>query len=499
MTEGYLIYKDINVILGPVFYLIYVVFMKVFGVNYFAGDIYGGVQCGITAVLMYLLTRKLNKSNNQMITLTMILVSFYFSLATLYVNYNATLLHLIMLALLLEFQMLQSEEKWYHHFLIGIILGIGFFTKQTVGGIALISMVVFPIIHDWWMLKKNPMEKVLLRIAGAITVMIIACGIMVWRGNFIEYLNLCFGGIFEFGQKNTAMMRSILYPSLMLGILIGTFAILPKLSNKDEVLAVIVYEIACLAYIIPIGNSYHFSMAMFLIWLLTIPLIETIYQDNHQSIVNLALVILMISQIFFMYAGSKNSTFEETIVGTATYMANVYSQFVIGVSLCAWAWALVKNRPVFLKTIYVFCSIFSIFVFLFFYRCGVLENPDFKGFPIYANHGFYESDLEDIKNVVEYVKQKESEGYHTLLVSANVAKYTTAMNRNQRQYDLCFSGNMGYQGTQKVLDEIQTMHHTLILKEKATFWQEPQVVMDYIENHLKIYEELDNLIVYIKE
>jgi hypothetical protein len=43
------------------------------------------------------------------------------------------------------------------------------------------------------------------------------------------------------------------------------------------------------------------------------------------------------------------------------------------------------------------------------------------------------------------------------------------------------------------------MHHTLILKEKATFWQEPQVVMDYIENHLKIYEELDNLIVYIKE
>ena len=43
------------------------------------------------------------------------------------------------------------------------------------------------------------------------------------------------------------------------------------------------------------------------------------------------------------------------------------------------------------------------------------------------------------------------------------------------------------------------MHHTLILKEKNTFWQDPQIIMDYVENELQKYDELENVVVYLKE
>ncbi len=499
MTEGYLIYRDLNVILGPVFYWIFVLLMKVFGVNYFAGDIYAGLQCGTTAVLTYWLALKLNRKNNPLITLTMLLSSFFYVWLSLCANYNIMVLHFIMMVLLIEIEIIRGKDKWQYHFLIGVLIALAFFTKQTVGGIAVLCMVAFPLIHDLWIKKENPFSKIVIRLLGSFIVLLVICGHMYVKGNLINYLDLCFGSILEFGEKNGAVMPVLGFPSLMLGLFICSISMIPSMEYKSEFLAIAVYEMACLTFAIPIGNAYHFCMALYLIWFMVIPLLEIMEEKDNKQIANLLVVIMMVCQMFFIY-NQPDATISGTgEVSKASASAVLYYQIAMKTLLCAWGWALVKERPIFLKTTYIFCGVFSIAVFVFTYYGGVQENSSSEGFPIYANHGFYESELKEIRKVVEYIEEKEAEGFHVLLISAEAAKYTTAMNRNQNKYDLFLSGNLGYNGTQRALEEMKQMHNTLFIKAKGVFWQEPHLIMDYVTENLPLYDELDDFNVYIKD
>ena len=73
------------------------------------------------------------------------------------------------------------------------------------------------------------------------------------------------------------------------------------------------------------------------------------------------------------------------------------------------------------------------------------------------------------------------------------------MNRNNNKYDLLFNGNLGYNGKNKILEEIKGFKNTLLLKNKEDFWQEPKEIKDYVLENYELIDEIENLNVYYKK
>lgn len=499
MTEGFMIYRDFNALVGPVFFHVYSLFMRIFGINYITSDIYGSAQCGIIAVLTYLLTTQINKTRDPLITLTMFLVSFHSIWEFRQTSYNNLVLETIMLVMMIDVGLSQKKlsSPWWH-VLIGVILGIGFYTKQTVAGIAILGMLAVPMIDGIWIHKHNPMKEIVPRLCGLMSVIILGMIVMLIRGNFVNYIDLCFGGILEFGQKNTTMGKLRVYSILMLGILLSGVLIIKELKQKEELIPITVYALASCAFLLPIANTYHIHMALFLTWFLVIEIVMILQEHQKKELGNLFLTILVVTQMVSLYAKSGSMTASDMVTSGIDESYMLVLQIMIKVMLCAWGWALVKERPHFLKSAFLVCILVPNVFYLYNFTVTVKENPVPEGLEIYAHHGFNQKDLEEIKQVVSYMQDKESQGFKTLMVAAEASKYTTAMNRNQNQFDLFNQGNLGYHGTEKALNEIKEMHHTLILKSKSYFWQTPAEVLSYIET-LPLYEELEEFEVYIKD
>ena len=53
VANGDIMYKDINIIVGPIFYLMGGMALKIFGTNYFTFEIFGGILYGIFSAIAY--------------------------------------------------------------------------------------------------------------------------------------------------------------------------------------------------------------------------------------------------------------------------------------------------------------------------------------------------------------------------------------------------------------------------------------------------------------
>ena len=67
------------------------------------------------------------------------------------------------------------------------------------------------------------------------------------------------------------------------------------------------------------------------------------------------------------------------------------------------------------------------------------------------------------------------------------------LNKNNGIFDLAFLGNLGIEGENKLINEIEQLDNTLILiqkDEEKVFWQESKKVREYI---LKKYEKIGEI------
>lgn len=446
VANGDIMYKDINIIVGPIFYLMGGMVLRIFGTNYFTFEIFGGVLYGIFSVIAYDTMKKINTKNYKIVDNIMIMILFYFTRVLPLANYNTLCLFFIILAMNLELKKAKATKVDLINIFIGITLGLAFYTKQTVAGMAVIATGLIWLITA--IREKNiNLKEVVEKALGFLGVLAVGIIIMLKVGNFYEYLNYCFGGILEFGSNNVALPQVNLYCLIILAITFASIFII-KFAKKDkEFLIITLYAIAALTFVIPLGNDYHKNLATFVACYLVIKIFILLLDDNKNDLLRLLATIFVVSLLMSVnsvkiFDSSKISEAASEIESVGGY--EIYTIFLNSMIILVLGYSIIKERPIFFKTTATLLGIITIIFYSYCYANNISKKIIPNGLEIYDRYGIEEKELEKIEKIYQYIMQKEKEGYEVIGVSWDASKYMAALNKNNKEYDLLFKGNLGY-------------------------------------------------------
>ena len=153
-----------------------------------------------------------------------------------------------------------------------------------------------------------------------------------------------------------------------------------------------------------------------------------------------------------------------------------------------------------MKNFSIGCAILAIFVGCSIYFDNIKANEYLtENLSIYANFGVSEEVMNYINDVIEYILEKESQGYSVYVVSADASYYMAALGRNQYKYDLNLYGSLGYNGEEVLINETKNLKNALILKDENLMHQEPIKFDNFIKETYTVVDKIGSLIVYSTE
>lgn len=494
VANGDLMYTEINIITGPLFYLVGGAVFKIFGSNFIVNDIFSGISYGILAVLFYNIAKDVSDVRNKYIDIFILFFLLAYAPIIELVNYNVFCLFFIMLAMLMELKK-EKVRKNKYDFYTGIFLACAFLSKQTVGGIAVIASGLISLIYKMAIEKKNPLKEILLKASGFLAVFLSAIVIMIVQGNFLDYINLCFGSILEFGGNNISVRAGNPYFVIMLAIFI-TGLMVWNINKKDKELFIInLYAIANLFFVIPIANSYHIYIGLFMSSFILIKILNIFQKHEKKDIIKLIVVIFIVALRVSPYFDVTSSEANETEITIIDIMYNLFNILL----LCTIGYGVIEEKYKFIKvSFYTLCAIWCVGL-MWNYSYEIKNEILPKGLEIYANHAFENDELIRIKNVIDYIEEKESENYRVMVVSCDASLYMAPMNRNNNEFDLFFYGNLGYKGVEKTIEKMKKWKNTIILRNEERFWQEPKELDEYLVQNCISLGKIEDLEIYYQK
>lgn len=220
ISTGLIPYKDFNMVITPLFPFLGAIFISIFGRNIISYYIFNSIIC--TSIFYYI--KKFIPKSYYIIYGILL----FFSLP----NYN-------LFCLLLLYILMDLEDKTNNEILIGIIIGLIFLTKQTIG-ICLFIPTIF----------QKDIKKILKRILGFIIPNIFLILYLLYNNALYDFIDYVFLGIGNFAEKNINSYIScliILFTTI-------TYIIYKYLKTKDiKLLYLLCFQ--CVAF--PIIDPYH--------------------------------------------------------------------------------------------------------------------------------------------------------------------------------------------------------------------------------------------------
>lgn len=241
IAQGEIPYVDFNIIAGPLYSFVMSLGLKIWD-NYLMFMIEQALLCTLFFALCF-------KYVGRRGWLLLPLMAFPF-FKTFIGTYN-------FMAMLLLLYLFYLEDSNKNDIYIGVLLGLLIFTKQTIGGVVLILNLLF--LRD--------KGRILKRILGVSLVSILFLIYFLWTGSFLEFIDLCFLGLFDFGNNNGNYIN--IY--VVLSIIIILYIINYYFKNKDIKCS---YVIGSFFFAFPIFDYYHFNMFFTIVALFFIKKIE---------------------------------------------------------------------------------------------------------------------------------------------------------------------------------------------------------------------------------
>lgn len=446
MFNGYKIYKELNVIVTPLFFYISQIFFYVFGANLLSFRLYNVFISSLFFILIYLIFKALKIVKRRAVLYTLIFILFFDTMIAAGANYNIIAVIFVLIALLL---IIRKKEN---NILFGVLLFATFLTKQNIYVLFAVGIFFYKMLSQSNMKKKlEDLAKIYLVSIAGICVFLIY---MYLDGNLYNFYNYCFGGISEFGIKNLYIDISdsrFLYISLI-SILVTFFIIHNRKVNQNlnkEIIknskVLLCFGVPLTLISFPIVNYYHATLGS------TIILIELFYIIENALIKNLVVerkkerifyLVVIVIYILYLFYG---------------ILTNLYE---------------IKNNKI------------------------ILDN---KG----AFYGtiIQKEDYEDIKIICNYIKEKEKQNINVKILSYKANLYMVKLNKNNGILDLAFAGNLGKDGENGLIAEIQNLKNTLILIQTSEeiFWQESKNAREYVINNYDKIGEIQEYSIYYKK
>ena len=277
LSMGEIPYNDFNMVIplfSPFIYLIGLLINKSIIVFYLE-------QSFFLLILFYLLERFLDKK--VYLFLMILCIAWPISMTTIiFPGYNFICFLLLILLVL-------CEEKKYSDYIIGLILGLIFCTKQTIGIALFIPSLVF-IFRNYMRFFK--------RVFGFLIPTSIMFGYLVITNSLYNFIDLCFLGLFSFGNNNHnfSIFNIVL---LLLGILYILYKIW---SDKKNIINY--YFLLFVVIALPIIDYYH--IALFLLGPIFLIIKNIKIEEKYYKVIYSLLVIFFILDGFMVFLFLNN-------------------------------------------------------------------------------------------------------------------------------------------------------------------------------------------------
>lgn len=443
MSQGYEIYKNLNVIITPLFFYIGNIIFNIFGANMLVYNVYHGPLLYIlTFFIVYKIFKKLKiQKINAMLYTTIIAIVISFIACEGAYNILA-----IMFILLGIYNLLKEKDTVSNGILQGFITFLIFMTKQNMGCYYLLgSIAVFLVIKKD---KKTIIKNIFVQIVTFWTLLLVYALYLQANGNLYNFINYAFLGIGEFSKENFEIEEGSLIfniATIILSITMISLTYIKKIKFDDErkknirILGIMSICNILIAY--PLINSAHtvIGNVIFMIliaYILNLLLFkELLTGPKVNKIRNIVLIII----ITFMFVINTINT----INYINTINANEYY--------------FEKDSP--------------------YYGAIVKEET-----------------LRDIKEVCKYIEEQNKQNIEVKVVSNFANLYMNLLNKNNGKFDLPFYGNFGSGGEKGFIEEIKKLNNTkILLNDKYRHFQESKTIENFIREN---YEFEGNISMY---
>lgn len=447
MFNGYKIYKDLNVIITPLFFYIAQIFFELFGATLLAFRIYNALIFISFFMLIYSIFKNLNIVRRRAILYIILLLVIFNGMIAGGANYNIQVMIPILINILL---IIKNKEN---NMVSGVLLFATFLIKQNVFVYFAIAIFIYKFIT-----KKDIKEFAsnLIKIYATTLVGIIAFFIYLYiDNNLYNFINYCFLGILEFGGENKGIdFYSARYTYISIGatafilFIINNKKINKNLNNEiiNKAKILLSFGIPMLLIQYPIANYYHSVLAALIIIITLIYIIEKILLQELDI--------------------------------------NAKKENILYTVLCI------------IYLLYYICAIVSSIKMINKGQADLLK----KG-PYYGSVALRE-DLESMERICNYIKEQEKNNVNVKVLSYKANLYMIQLNKNNEIFDMAFLGNLGVGGEKELINRIKDLNKTLILIETDSdqmFYQESKKVRQYIINNYKKVGEIEEYSVFYIE
>ncbi len=429
MTNGYEIYKDLNVIVTPLFFYIGKILFTILGANYLVFRIYNLIIYTILYFLVYKILRKLNIKRKSSIIYLIIIYAITSAFITIGGNYNILAIVFVLIGIL---SILNKNKPVFQGFIIFLI----FMSKQTIGIYYCIGIIIYNLISE-----EKVRNKIINNLKTVFTFLILFlcfCLYLAINNNLYNFINYTFLGLLDFERNLSYDNIFILFA---VEIVIFIFIIITLILNKNKVtilnrnnlliLSIMSLQMSLIAY--PIFNNAHILISNY------VPLILFSYIFN----------------IFIEKRLMKMNKLKKAI--------DILANIIISITAI-----IVTVASIYMNYLYI----------------NSLKN-EFKPY-----YGAIIENKTQIQEVLNYIKDQENKEIEVKILSCEANLYNNILNKNNKNIDLPFYGNLGYNGIENLINEIKTMKNVNILISKGGIqYQEVKEIIDFVkENYQKIGE-----------
>ena len=464
---GLIPYKQVSMITTPLLPMINSIFLKIVFNGIITYRVVMGIIFALIVLFIYLIIRELSSKG---------LLSYIcaFFIGTLLINkflldYNYLFLLIVLMIAFLEIRDLKKNENFNfnHNLCVGLLTGLAFLTKQTIG-LLLIIVVIFEVFiymkKIGFDLKITKFIKLIgVRIFGMmipITMFLIYLGA---NGAFNDFINYAIKGVKEFSNS------------------IPYYRILNSTDYKIAIISrlfIIVYGSLFITFILECVKNNKLKDELINIYVLafcSIPVIAIIYpiSDDFHLIVASVFVLIVVAYLLI-------------------FLLNGINKFV--------------KFDVFYKKLLLIGLLFII-ILISLKNVIIERNLNIKEnvlVPFKHYEGIYVPKYlsNRISDVTDKVSTYSNSGRESIIVDAEAAIYDVVLNRYKKNYDMLLIGNIGENGVEKIINEIKDSHNVYYFIKNPQYalnWQLPEDIVDYIRNNLKYHETVSVFDVYYKD
>ena len=464
---GLIPYKQVSMITTPLLPMINSIFLKIVFNGIITYRVLMGIVFALIVLFIYLIIRELSSKK-------LLLYICAFFIGTLLINkflldYNYLFLLIVLMIAFLEVRDLKKNENFNfnHNLCVGLLTGLAFLTKQTIG-LLLIIVVIFEVFiymkKIGFDLKFTKFIKLIgVRIFGMmipITIFLIYLGV---NGAFNDFINYAIKGVKEFSN-------SIPYYRL--------FDSNDKVVSIISRLFIIVYIPLFITFILECVKNKKMKdelMNIYVLAICSIPVIAIIYpiSDDFHLIVASVFALIVVAYLFILVLKKIDGFIKIDIF---------YKKLLL-------------------------IGILFIIILIFFKNLIIERNINVKEnvlVPFKHYEGIYVPKYlsNRISDVTDKVRLYSNSGRESIIIDAEAAIYDIVLNKYKKNYDMLLIGNIGERGVEKIINEIKDSHNVYYFVKNPQYalnWQLPEDIIDYIRNNLKYHETVSVFDVYYKD